>query len=288
MIRRPPRSTLFPYTTLFRSENQPQAAGSIEDGSVDHRRSLKYQPVAARSQIDGPGRHGSAGQLGDVVARAGADRLSGRGRPVDDGGGGDRAFVDDRIVAGAGCDARRTGRDFPGASVVARLNPDVDCALVDDGVVSRAGVDAVALRSDAGPCEVPIVSRSSRVGIGERAGRGAEVYIEGALVSYAVGAVARIDAGSEDVGSREGSRRRVASRVSYRGSVGGGPHQEPNPDAACISDLVGAVARCDADRSRRERGISARLGGAPVACRVGCAARGGQGGEVHIDAALVA
>src|SRR5258707_4268196 len=24
MIRRPPRSTLFPYTTLFRSENQPE------------------------------------------------------------------------------------------------------------------------------------------------------------------------------------------------------------------------------------------------------------------------
>src|SRR2546422_7654391 len=26
MIRRPPRSTLFPYTTLFRSENGPEAA----------------------------------------------------------------------------------------------------------------------------------------------------------------------------------------------------------------------------------------------------------------------
>src|SRR2546425_6943894 len=30
MIRRPPRSTLFPYTTLFRSERSPdQASGSI-------------------------------------------------------------------------------------------------------------------------------------------------------------------------------------------------------------------------------------------------------------------
>src|SRR2546423_3372869 len=27
MIRRPPRSTLFPYTTLFRSHRQPQLAG---------------------------------------------------------------------------------------------------------------------------------------------------------------------------------------------------------------------------------------------------------------------
>src|SRR5260221_2736958 len=32
MIRRPPRSTLFPYTTLFRSLNSSQA----EDGIQDH------------------------------------------------------------------------------------------------------------------------------------------------------------------------------------------------------------------------------------------------------------
>src|SRR5260370_17395946 len=29
MIRRPPRSTLFPYTTLFRSEEEPLAQGVI-------------------------------------------------------------------------------------------------------------------------------------------------------------------------------------------------------------------------------------------------------------------
>src|SRR5258707_2671000 len=32
MIRRPPRSTLFPYTTLFRSEQQPHdPAGEVRD-----------------------------------------------------------------------------------------------------------------------------------------------------------------------------------------------------------------------------------------------------------------
>src|SRR3712207_8501990 len=31
MIRRPPRSTLFPYTTLFRSASRPRAAERIED-----------------------------------------------------------------------------------------------------------------------------------------------------------------------------------------------------------------------------------------------------------------
>src|SRR5256885_10906183 len=34
MIRRPPRSTLFPYTTLFRS---PRAAGPRQDGVQDRR-----------------------------------------------------------------------------------------------------------------------------------------------------------------------------------------------------------------------------------------------------------
>src|SRR5690348_17777793 len=31
MIRRPPRSTLFPYTTLFRSPHAPVTAASIDD-----------------------------------------------------------------------------------------------------------------------------------------------------------------------------------------------------------------------------------------------------------------
>src|SRR3712207_9580938 len=29
MIRRPPRSTLFPYTTLFRSQNEIQGSGTV-------------------------------------------------------------------------------------------------------------------------------------------------------------------------------------------------------------------------------------------------------------------
>src|SRR3712207_8835357 len=39
MIRRPPRSTLFPYTTLFRSERpaRPTAGGAADDGGIPHR-----------------------------------------------------------------------------------------------------------------------------------------------------------------------------------------------------------------------------------------------------------
>src|SRR3712207_7288857 len=32
MIRRPPRSTLFPYTTLFRSQRRHQAGGDLHPG----------------------------------------------------------------------------------------------------------------------------------------------------------------------------------------------------------------------------------------------------------------
>src|SRR3712207_8839203 len=39
MIRRPPRSTLFPYTTLFRSIEDRQQEGKLGDGDgVDQRR----------------------------------------------------------------------------------------------------------------------------------------------------------------------------------------------------------------------------------------------------------
>src|SRR3712207_8984430 len=35
MIRRPPRSTLFPYTTLFRSLRQPPAVGVVDVDDLD-------------------------------------------------------------------------------------------------------------------------------------------------------------------------------------------------------------------------------------------------------------
>src|SRR5258708_25788320 len=51
MIRRPPRSTLFPYTTLFRSVVYSQAASGNRDamaiGLVDH-----FNIVISPSQVD--------------------------------------------------------------------------------------------------------------------------------------------------------------------------------------------------------------------------------------------
>src|SRR2546426_11942966 len=80
MIRRPPRSTLFPYTTLFRSlpdqeleraevavgeglEPAPAGGdgglGSVEAGD----RAEQVLVVLAQLQLDGPGEHGIARQL---------------------------------------------------------------------------------------------------------------------------------------------------------------------------------------------------------------------------------
>src|SRR2546422_3883091 len=47
MIRRPPRSTLFPYTTLFRSEN----VGRVERDAVVRRESLPHRVKRAGADV---------------------------------------------------------------------------------------------------------------------------------------------------------------------------------------------------------------------------------------------
>src|SRR5437773_9319298 len=49
MIRRPPRSTLFPYTTLFRSRNMPQDAPDVgQESHVEHPvRFVEHQELEA-------------------------------------------------------------------------------------------------------------------------------------------------------------------------------------------------------------------------------------------------
>src|SRR2546427_1234236 len=73
MIRRPPRSTLFPYTTLFRSRSQ------VPNGRRRRRRVLE----AAGSRLDArlpPGRRGVAppSQFGAHLLAATEDRKSTR------------------------------------------------------------------------------------------------------------------------------------------------------------------------------------------------------------------
>src|SRR2546422_8154872 len=55
MIRRPPRSTLFPYTTLFRSCEQARAAPAIRDHARAHRGARSREH--ARARAGGVGAH---------------------------------------------------------------------------------------------------------------------------------------------------------------------------------------------------------------------------------------
>src|SRR5256885_7329544 len=74
MIRRPPRSTLFPYTTLFRSQRQLSAvqdliAMQVRDGHLSRRH--EEQIVGCRlERVDG--------ELGDLARALHRDRKSTR------------------------------------------------------------------------------------------------------------------------------------------------------------------------------------------------------------------
>src|SRR2546429_2800993 len=82
MIRRPPRSTLFPYTTLFRSLRAPRLRGPAalprrrrrqHRGPADPRRQGRQGPAgarlrpAARTAGRPPGAHGPPARLGLVL-----------------------------------------------------------------------------------------------------------------------------------------------------------------------------------------------------------------------------
>src|SRR3712207_8583353 len=55
MIRRPPRSTLFPYTTLFRSRRNPLRAENVVAALTCHHHSTRGERVQASIDMDGRG-----------------------------------------------------------------------------------------------------------------------------------------------------------------------------------------------------------------------------------------
>src|SRR3712207_7573809 len=75
MIRRPPRSTLFPYTTLFRSRGQADGEHDEERGERDGGLG-RHGPAVAGGVVS----HGyeAAGPQGARAARARIDRKSTR------------------------------------------------------------------------------------------------------------------------------------------------------------------------------------------------------------------
>src|SRR2546421_2714159 len=72
MIRRPPRSTLFPYTTLFRSALGKRARGDGLEGELGRIYSLTIQerPNGRRPAVQLLRRGGGAGRLDDVHSRS--------------------------------------------------------------------------------------------------------------------------------------------------------------------------------------------------------------------------
>src|SRR2546430_11675761 len=79
MIRRPPRSTLFPYTTLFRSDGQPEQAHAGHEAAHAWRRAALEMPRGPEL-ADHSHRWNAGAVLPDVFsyARLGQDRKSTR------------------------------------------------------------------------------------------------------------------------------------------------------------------------------------------------------------------
>src|SRR5258708_18970932 len=72
MIRRPPRSTLFPYTTLFRSSYSAKPTRRLRSDSIRNRERL-LEAAASVFSAGGP-----EASLEAVAKRAGVDRKSTR------------------------------------------------------------------------------------------------------------------------------------------------------------------------------------------------------------------
>src|SRR3712207_9571748 len=73
MIRRPPRSTLFPYTTLFRSVEGEAVEGAHPGGEVDalvrHRRGVADGAVRAKAPSPPPARGRSEEHTSELQSR---------------------------------------------------------------------------------------------------------------------------------------------------------------------------------------------------------------------------
>src|SRR2546430_11574111 len=61
MIRRPPRSTLFPYTTLFRSPGGPAVLGQLRRRWLHHDQAPGHRGGHRRAEDAGQHRPGGAG-----------------------------------------------------------------------------------------------------------------------------------------------------------------------------------------------------------------------------------
>src|SRR2546426_1353496 len=76
MIRRPPRSTLFPYTTLFRSQTEPRLGARDEHGAALGGADGALEIGAGPVQVGGP-----AAQIAELAGRVDGGGLAGVYQP---------------------------------------------------------------------------------------------------------------------------------------------------------------------------------------------------------------
>src|SRR5260370_10092527 len=81
MIRRPPRSTLFPYTTLFRSNFRP---GVVRKLGLDYAAVQKLNPKVIYASMSGFGQTGPYGTKGgfDIIAQGMSGIMTMTGEPA--------------------------------------------------------------------------------------------------------------------------------------------------------------------------------------------------------------
>src|SRR5260221_3441537 len=180
MIRRPPRSTLFPYTTLFRSQGAALPLGAQDarvahqlvvapagvqgvqllDDPADRRRSRIGRALLRRGEdqlhgdLDGAGRQIEPGQeIGDVVHRLGG--VDDRERPLvrlrldraartEPRADQDVGLVDALVAHGEGARDQPGGRRIPGGQERRRGESDDD--QNDDEMGAHVGLRSRSLR----------------------------------------------------------------------------------------------------------------------------------------------
>src|SRR2546422_7180787 len=139
MIRRPPRSTLFPYTTLFRSRRRPR----VPRGQLGAERALEQRPgaavVVAIEQQQAPPLLGLG--AASEIARLPVEELRPRVQPLRFGG-----RVEPRGEIGAReCDAGPHARRRPG-----RIGEPLGVAQLDSARASPGDRKSTRLNSSHG------------------------------------------------------------------------------------------------------------------------------------------
>src|SRR5438876_3795274 len=128
MIRRPPRSTLFPYTTLFRSQPGPVPVRDLRDGDPVH------PGAAAAGRDPGPGAapRRRAPPSAGAARRAGSVPRRGAQRASPDPGADRRdpwllrRRDDDGLLVPRALDAAAAERRLPVGEAPGRVSQEVD------------------------------------------------------------------------------------------------------------------------------------------------------------------